>query len=382
MMKKILFIVPTLNNGGGTYSSLNNLLSVFPRNLYIIHILSLTFTNKKELHGYTVLNPNLLLGSVISDLSSRRNIIFYLIKILLKFSSLFQFQRAFIEFIFNQVANKYTNYDTIIAFQEGFATTFASKMKCDNKISWIHCDFTRIANKNRNYDLELYNKFKTIICVSKYTQYTFTDLFPELKDHTRFIYNILNIDMIKSKSKEFLDLPYDENKFIFLSIGRIDPVKQFSLIPQVLFELVKYGINFQWYLIGDIYSVCEWNKLKENLQKYNIPDNLFIYLGHKDNPYPYIVNSDALVILSSSEACPYVINEARVLDVPVISNNFPSASEFVKNGKNGIICSMENLASCLISFCKNQDVRNNILSNIREDVYSNEESLTKIIEIL
>ena len=49
-------------------------------------------------------------------------------------------------------------------------------------------------------------------------------------------------------------------------------------------------------------------------------ENEVICLGNKTNPYPYFKVADLLVSTSSSEACPMIFNEAKILNLPVMAD--------------------------------------------------------------
>ena len=42
-----------------------------------------------------------------------------------------------------------------------------------------------------------------------------------------------------------------------------------------------------------------------------------------------------VVSTSVSEACPNVINEAKILHTPIVATNFGSVYEFIEDGVNG-----------------------------------------------
>ena len=44
-MKKILFVTPTLRNGGGVIRGLQNMLSLLPKDRYLINVLPLGFSD-------------------------------------------------------------------------------------------------------------------------------------------------------------------------------------------------------------------------------------------------------------------------------------------------------------------------------------------------
>ena len=104
-----------------------------------------------------------------------------------------------------------------------------------------------------------------------------------------------------------------------------------------------------------------------------------IYLGEKDNPYCYIRNSELLVNTSLSEACPYVINEAKILHKPVVCTDFGSAEEFIENGVNGYISPIESIHEPIISLIKNQELYDKMVSNISDFVYDNKRIINQIV---
>jgi glycosyltransferase involved in cell wall biosynthesis len=101
-------------------------------------------------------------------------------------------------------------------------------------------------------------------------------------------------------------------------------------------------------------------------------DNIHL-LGQQDNPYPYIKNANLLVTTSLSEACPYVINEAKVLGTPVICTNFGSAKQFVTNGKDGYSVSIENMSKTILKLMSDSSIYNKIKDNLAKFEYDNNE---------
>ena len=73
-----------------------------------------------------------------------------------------------------------------------------------------------------------------------------------------------------------------------------------------------------------------------------------IWLGEKVNPYPYFKDTDQYVCLSELEACPMVFLEAKLFNIPIVTTDFPSAREFVKDGE-GTISPLEDLPQAIIN---------------------------------
>ena len=98
---------------------------------------------------------------------------------------------------------------------------------------------------------------------------------------------------------------------------------------------------------------------------------MVFYLGNKSNPYPYFRESDLLVCMSSSEACPMIFNEAKVIGLPIVTTDFPSSFEFITSSFDGLIIDFENLSQAIIRFIKDNLFYSEIKKNIKSKVYTN-----------
>ena len=68
----------------------------------------------------------------------------------------------------------------------------------------------------------------------------------------------------------------------------------------------------------------------------------FILLGRKDNPYPYVKNSDLFLLSSRYEGLPTVIIEALILHIPCISTEVAGIYEILNNSFGVITKNTEN----------------------------------------
>ena len=105
-------------------------------------------------------------------------------------------------------------------------------------------------------------------------------------------------------------------------------------------------------------------------------------MGVKTNPHYYIKNADLLVSLSISEACPRVINEAKILHVPVVFTNFDTAKEFIENMENGLIYPIEEIKYSILEILQNKELNNKIRENISNFHFDNEDIMNNINKIL
>lgn len=232
------------------------------------------------------------------------------------------------------------HYDYVIAYQEGQATLMASFIEAPVKIAWVHSMYSRFKSTStgRNAD-DAYRSYNKIICVSNAAADDMKATSPELADKINVVYNALDVERIRTLSGAEADMPGGIN---IVSVGRVDPVKRFSLIPSIAAFLKHKGLAFHWTIIGGSVDDDEKAKLLHNVSEYGVSD-VVDWVGQKTNPYPYIGKSDLLVCLSSSETFNYTLAEAIALGTPVVTADFPCAREFVDDGVTGLICSIDKM---------------------------------------
>ena len=376
-MKKVLFVIPQLSHGG-TNKCLESLLP-FISNENEIHVVSLEkdgiykkifFDKLTFLSEYCYFISKSLLLRIIKKVFPKigKKILYYLYK------------KEVIKI------HKSINPDLVVAYQEGRATLFASLFPT-YKIAWVHCDYKlyrqTVTNEN---EYNIYNKYNNIICVSESTLKSFLTFYPKLKFKSNFIYNIIDDKNIQNKAHEIiLDSRFkiDEDTFVILSIGTYYHVKQFEKIPLIVNDILNKGINKNicWYIIGDGDKKLI-SYTKKLINKYNLENNV-VLLGAKTNPYPYIKGSNLVVSLSKSEAYPNVINEGKVLHIPVLSTNYPSAVELIQNEYNGFIKEIKDFPDTIVDLINNRDnVYDNIKNNINDFNYDNDNIIIKINKLL
>lgn len=384
MKKNILFIVTSLGTGG-IMRSLQNFLNQYDTRLYDVDVFAMVHQGlyKGELNNCNLLSCNRILNASLARFEKQRGwnrIASLLTKIVNKVTK-YRFQQR----VFYKVSNnlsKRKRYDAVIAYSEGVPTEFVACMNHPNKIGWIHCDYDSYYQLNhKKNEKKIYYALKSIVCVSDYTRSSFLHFFPELHESTYSIYNVLDAEMMKTKSVQSLDVPFDKNKFNIISIGRIDSVKRLSAIPELARNVVDEDCDIQWYVIGPKGTNEEYNMLLQNIDKYEV-SHVVSLLGELSNPYPYIANADLLVNTSVSEACPYVINEAKILHTPIVCTDFGSAKEFVENDVNGYSVPIEQVPQIIVSLIKDRVKLLRLKENLSHFRYDNETILHQIYDLI
>ena len=347
MSKRILIIVSAFGIGG-TISSLYTLLSkidpqkvqvdVFPRSN------SGSFAGK--LPNCTILSENVWLSHRIY----KRN--FFVRKVnflLLCLRKLFEIIGVDLYRVYNHIGGTQLNtdgYDAVLGFDESLSR-YISALPARKRINWIHCDYRRYANGKD--ETCYYDKIDTVVCVSEFAKGVFCDYYPKHANKTVAIHNIINAeDLLHKASMPIDDERFSDDCFTIVSCGRLDPVKQFHLIPSIA-DRVRTKINkpFRWYIIGGGNDEVA-KQIEREIERYNVSDCVKL-LGMKMNPYVYMAKADLYVCTSWSESYPMVVNEAKALGVPVVCNTFPSAKESVRNGVDGYIIEIEKMPEAIAS---------------------------------
>ena len=242
-------------------------------------------------------------------------------------------------------------YDAVVCFSEGMAY-MVSCLPAKKKIQWIHCDYRRhLETNNPEFERYAYERYDTVVCVSDFVKGVFSENYPEFAHKTIAIHNVINVEDIQAKAKEDEDLDdrFKTDAFTIVSCGRLDPIKGFNKIPALAGRVKDLTDKpFRWYIIGGGF-VEEQKKVEAEIRNYHLEDTV-ILLGPKTNAYPYIAKADLYVCTSESESFPLVVNEAKALSIPIISNNFPSVYESVEDGVDGYVVSLDEMAEKIADF--------------------------------
>lgn len=236
---------------------------------------------------------------------------------------------------------KYKNkYD----FSASFATyslpaSFIARTASKNCYLWGHADYFTLFDGNAEEMKEFfiernYGKFKKIIFVSKEGKDSFIKVFPEMKEKTMVCNNLIDADKILELSKE--KIPEEDlskiNKLentqkettIFINVGRHqEKQKKLSRLIEVATMLKKDNMNFKIIFIGDGPETEEYKKQVKNNQL----ENNIIFLGKKQNPYPYFKIADCVVLTSDYEGYPVVFLESFILEKPIITTKVSDYKE-------------------------------------------------------
>lgn len=233
---------------------------------------------------------------------------------------------------------KINKYDVSICYPyQHQILSILTRNSSKNSIIFIHSNIEKKYKEKISKHMRQirYDKFKKIICVSNDALSSFRKLYPLYKGISTSINNYIDGEKIVYKSKEKIDENYQKTDEIkFINIARHEEKsKKITRIINSTKKLINEGYKFRVYLIG----YGEDTKLYNEKIKQQGLGNTIILLGKKNNPYPYLKNSNCLIMSSAYEGYGIVLDEARVLNVPFISTNVADSKILTDNGY-GILC--------------------------------------------
>lgn len=385
-MKKILIVTPSFAIGG-TNSSLFAFLSQVNREEICVDIFAMkhlgyyrdVLPNCHILNESVWLNDRILCGGIFKKVCN------YIIRGIKRFLSLCRCNIRDLSIKIGGYLLKTQNYDAVLSYQEDFSG-FISKLPAKKRIAWIRCEYDRYYEIHHHVnETEIYRKIDTVVCVSKFARNSFLRFYPAMDEKTVVIHNFMDVVGLREKAKEDISFheDFDDSSFTIISIGRIDRVKQFEMIPLIAKKIKeKTDKPFKWYIIGGTSKDLELVSLLRQRINDNGLKNTVYLLGEITNINPYLSRADILVHTSKSETFSRVVNEAKALCVPPVINDYACATEFVKNGVDGYITNNSIMDDIITELMNNPSKIEEVRKVLQKEQYDNNALMKKIEGII
>ncbi len=256
-----------------------------------------------------------------------------------------------------------TQYDAAIGFLEKSSIYFVvDKVSAQKKMGFIHNDYNQL-DLNVGFDLPYFEKLDTIATVSEECKTVLEAVFPTQKHKVKVIPNIVSAPLIQQMTMEATSL--DTSKPILLSVGRLHSQKGFDIAIAAAKILQQKSINFIWYVIGE---GAERPHLEKMIAENKLQD-CFVLLGLKENPYPYMKAASVVVQCSRYEGKSIALDEAKILQKPIVVTNFTTAKDQITHLHNGIICEINalSLASAIENLLHDKALQDKLSLHLSEE---------------
>lgn len=319
-MKKVLFAIPSLGNGGAE-RVLVTLLNNLDQKKYNITLFSLfdEGTNREYLSQnihYKYYFKRLFRGNI------------HLLKLLHP------------KILYRMMIKD--EYDIVISYLEGPTTRIISGCSSQNTklLNWVHTEVNNSKEIVKSYRslremINVYNKYTSTIFVSNSALSTFKKRLRNINGNMLVKYNTVDTNLILERSKEKIeDLEFESTKINLISVGRFTKVKGYIRLLKIMKWLIDENLNVHLYLIGK--GELEV-KYREIIDKYRLNEYVTI-LGYKDNPYKYVKGCDLFVCSSYQEGYSTAVTESLIVGTPVITTLCSGMEEMLgSNNEYGVI---------------------------------------------
>lgn len=390
-MKKILIVNTHLRTGGIATSLISLLNELSKSNSYEIDLLVFSSNMDKRYEipkNVSILKPPFWLDIWFSHRKdykslSLQKVLYFMLRIIYRIFSSDKITNFFI----NKV-KKLKGYDVAIAYSNDIYKA-STNMGCNDfviqaveakkKVSWVHNDPYKLGFTHESCK-KTYGDFDEVINVSYACKSMFDEIIPEYSHKSKVVYNITDFNKIKEKSLNSAN-PYNEGIFNIVTVARLaNSQKRIDRAIDCCKILKDNGFNnFQWHIVGDGPD----REMLENLAKEKMVDDVLIFEGRKDNPYPYIYHANIFVLTSDYESFGLVLAESLTVNTPVICTNFPCAKEVIDNNRGILVdINSEALAAQLINVMKDNSIINKMETYIKENPLSNETALKQFEDVL
>ncbi len=351
-MKKILFMVSSMNIGG-VEKSLLSLISTIPKSKYSVTILMLekkggflkdipSWVKVKEFDCYSKVKPIIMqpprktLRRFFSNKNYIKALIFSIIYLISKY---FNNRYLYYKFVFNEIDRWEEKVDIAISYHgptDIIDYYIGNKVSADKKISWVHFDVSKHKINEKLYK-RIYKRYSKIMVVSKGAKNNLITKVPSVVNKTMVFTNVISGNLIWKMSQERVKFDDDYKGVKIVTVGRLSWEKGQDMAIKVLYELQQKGFEVRWYCVGEGKQRKEYEQLIESFDL----GNDFVLLGAKSNPYPFIRESDIYVQPSRHEGYCLTLAEAKCLNKPIVTTNFTGANEQIKNNESGLIVDID-----------------------------------------
>ncbi|HHW37925.1 MAG TPA: glycosyltransferase [Bacillales bacterium] len=390
-MKKILFMVTSMNIGG-VEKSLLSLLSVIPKEKYDITILLLekkggfleyipAWVKIEEATWFKGVKPIIMQPPQQTIRNYYQNKQYSKIPSFLGayfIAKHFNNRYVFYKEVFKNVPANPDQYDIAIAYQGPTDTIdyyIANKVKAKKKISWVHFDVSKHLINDKLYS-KLYENIDKVFVVSKEARKRLIEKVPTVEKKTEVFLNIIPNQLINNLAKEKVEFDDDYEGTQIVTVGRLSKEKGQDMAIKVLSRLRNEGYKVRWYCIGEGNNRKEFEIL---IDRYGLKDE-FVLLGAKPNPYPYMAKADVYVQTSRHEGYCLTLAEAKCLAKPIVTTNFIGAYEQIEDGHTGHIvdCNEEEIFIKIKYLLDNKIAQDWLRSNLTKDVFYTKDELHNI----
>lgn len=268
-------------------------------------------------------------------------------------------------------------YDIAVGFLEKNPIYFCvDKVDAKKKIGFIHTDYDKLGMEPA-FDRYYFDQLDRIVSVSEACTEILKRRFPMHKEKIDFMHNIISPTIIKRLAQEKVGLSFEG--ITIVSVGRLHPLKGFEMAVEACEILVRSGYDVRWYIVGE---GEERSKLEKMIEAKELQGK-FVLLGLQANPYPYIRNADIYVQPSRFEGKSIAVDEAKILQKPIVATNFSTVKDQIRHNENGLIVDMtpKALSEGIAKFIEDKPLRDTFIDHLSREQLGTETEIQKFYQL-
>ena len=272
-------------------------------------------------------------------------------------------------------------YDYVVAYLELFPTITLKNISARHKkIAFLHNNILALQKSTKiplHSAWDAYKHYDHIACVSQDAKIALLSLKPELTSKVMVINNLQDQIKILKKSEENFS-EFNSDVLNLVTVARFEPQKRLDRIIELARKLRNQEVVF--HIVG---QGTEFNNIEKLIVRNDLSDKIKLY-GPQQNPYKFIKNADALLMVSQFEGFPMVFQEAKILKTPILTTDVSDARDSIDK-KYGYVCAnstdaMYKLLSEIIDKNLSLDIIRNNYEKSHFDINKDtKEQLEKII---
>lgn len=273
-------------------------------------------------------------------------------------------------------------YDACIDYGGQYQNYYMiDKVRAKRKITYFHNDYSKW-DRYKNADRKYYRYADAIVTVSDECVASMKRYFPEYKDKIFCIENIVTKKCLEKfiQPNEWEQKRIKQKKMI-VTVARVCHDKGIDLAMDTT-KLLKDTLqdDFIWIWVGPLDEKEDYKHLAEikGLK------GSIVFTGPKADPYSYMNIADVYVQPSRFEGKAVSIEEALILNIPVVATDFSTVHDQIRDGKNGVITKFdaEELKQRILELLTNKELNENIRKYQKEHHRGNENEINKLYQII
>ncbi len=179
---------------------------------------------------------------------------------------------------------------------------------------------------------------------------------------------IIDMKQFRIKKNESLNDQELKNKKYLIGIGRLTKQKNFGLMINFFKNVLVTNPDLNLVIIGEGENENDLKKLSMN---YHIKEKIH-FLGYQKNVFKYMLNAECFILTSLWEDPGFVLVEAALANLPIISSKCPNGPEEIL-GENGYLFKNNDLDDLSSKF-------KDFLKTSKSEIYKNKVIVKKRVK--